>query len=286
MDTLMKKSIKFCIVSLLLWMIVSMGGCITTVEHRPKLTEDFVTLNKPGTRETAFMSDFMQGPIIKQQVWSKIDPNNTFITRVVVEWGDSPSGGGEPWFGITEEALPESPNMKYTGDSGNYRTDPGIWSAYLPIRENMSEGSKIYYQFHVFYKLNTSSSAPTISTWLGERTLVFGPPSCAFIPGVYVITTCTTRLEPLNLPAHAGEVGSAEVKLYISPSAPLTVHFYTDPEGALQVLNEQGQPIDRVIFNRNESVKAIQIKANQAGEVVLWAKASGWMHDTIRLVIN
>lgn len=200
MDTLMKRSIKFCIVSLLVWMIVSLGGCIKTVEHHPKLTEDFVTLNKPGTREISFNSDFMHLPLIKQGVWSKIDPNNTFITRVVAEWGDSPGGEGEPWFDMTEEAEPESPNMKYTGDSENYRTDPGKWSAYLPTRENMREGSRIYYQFHVFYKSNTSSSTPTLSTWLGQRTMVFGPnSSCGFIPGRYDgITTCTTRLESLT----------------------------------------------------------------------------------------
>ncbi|HCA78723.1 MAG TPA: hypothetical protein DEP53_03210, partial [Bacteroidetes bacterium] len=198
-----------------------LGAKSCGTEFTPKLIEDSVLLNKPGTRTSAFNQDmattestcFDQATSTTShctRVSAVIDPNNTIITKVVVQWGDRPGGNGEPWYDNVEPASLDFPNSP--------PTRPARWTARLPIRDNIVEGSVIDFQFRVFYK-TTPEGTTEYSYWPGVRRLTVGP---AQKFGVNVVFG-KSSFEPTSLTIQAGQSESANIRLSRAPTAPVLV---------------------------------------------------------------
>jgi hypothetical protein len=116
-------------------------GCPTTpgqpAAPSPKLVDDFVLQNVPGSRDRAYAQDQLVEGMRRKLVWATIDPNNTFVTKVVVEWGDALASQTEAPLVLRADATPAAPNVVFDPQHPNdYATAPAPWGAELLLRGN------------------------------------------------------------------------------------------------------------------------------------------------------
>jgi len=261
--------------------ILLIGAKSCGTEFTPKLIDDVVLSNQPGYRDRSFNQDLAttESTCLDATsgesthcypVFATIDPNNTFVTRVVVQWGDRPSGNGEPSYDNVEPASHHYNNVPIT--------QPVDWKANLPIRNNIIEGSLIDYQFRVFYKVHPDDTTE-YSYWPGTRSLTIGP---AQLSGATIVKG-NTSFEPNILTVPMGESKTVNIRLSRPPTAPVIVRFYIDSPDVVQVTDDAGQSLTQLRFEPNQFVKAILVRRlrSTAGGEVLWAKASGWTHDAM-----
>lgn len=266
------------------------GGGNSNPTAVPRVAQDPNALNKPGTREQSFMWDEWS-PDVTLTAWARIAPDNTFVTRVVVNWMDNPDGLESPLRteGRGDEATPEDERCRFGGDTSRYRTSPCRWAVRLPVREGMRVGGRMDYMFNVFFKRSPGDDAEQSAT-MGYRDVKLGPPQ----------GRVSFDGENLSLDVNA-ESDFITVTLSTPPPAGVLARFYSDPEGVLQVLDEEGRPADGLWFDANQFVKRVKVKPVQAsggaanpgnnnvvqsGLAVLWVKASGWKHDFLTVNVR
>lgn len=233
----------------------------------------------------------------------RVDPNNTFVTRVTVLSGDARSDQQSDFpLTMEDDARPDSPARLFTGDVSACATSPGTWAVMVPLRgltpgeevttpppstgipavdaflrtvglarttitttpgEPMQPGARFAFQFKVTYR--TSFTGPDVSTFYPIRYMTDGP------------TNGRINFDTVQL--NTGEAGT-DVNLRLSQPAPhrLSVRCYSDPDGVAEV-PRNGQPVTSVAFEQNESVLPVRVRATRSvgpNEVfTLYAKASG-----------
>lgn len=274
----------------------------TSTAPAPKLAGDSFTLNQPGTRHLSFAQDALIEGVREKTIWAEIEPNNTFITRVVVEWGDALPGQAEVTYTMQNELEPRLAASRFTGNTATYSTQPDTWGVKLALRgdgpdvihpgyvqsltgntavdtflthlnittyispsttpaPSLRDGSRIEYVLHVFYKRDPAATAPVLGVYLPVvRSHTYGP-AIPITSSPPVGRPVALQFQALQLEqdvgmagrADAGDMYAVDLRVERAVTRPVTLHFYSDPENSLEVLDANGQVVTSATFTPGTS---------------------------------